>query len=167
MIFDSEVELKLLESQPEWCGILEKVKEINNKKNSYIARFDKDPKEWIQKAIDACDQDIKFFENILLFWSTTYKKMAMVSDAVYNQSKIVNEGYRILSLIEDLKIGYTYDIKLDMVLSQACIDMAKEKGMNTDKMDKVLTDLRSTIREYRDHMFKALDSEVKNIADAK
>jgi hypothetical protein len=161
MIFDIEIELSWLEKQPEWCGIMAKVKEINNQKNKLIHRFDQDPKEWIQKAINKCDDEIKFFENILLFWSRTYSKMESIPKIIDNQAKLSNNGAKILDLIEDLKAAYTYDCKLDLVLTETFIKLANEKGMNTDKMDKSLHDLRIIVRDYQKHMFKQLDSEVK------
>jgi hypothetical protein len=163
MIFDPIIELELLESQPEWCGISEKVKELNEKRNQFIYKLDKDPKEWIQKTIENLDKEIKFFENILLFWSSNYTKLKRISEAVEKQSSIANEGHRILSLIDDLKMAYTFEEKLDFVLCQSVIDMAKLKGGEVEKMDKALHKLRHVVKEYQTFMFASIDKETKRI----
>jgi hypothetical protein len=163
MIFDPHIELQNLESQPEWCGVMDRVKQLNEEKNKLIHRFDKEPKEWIQKAIEKQDEEIKFFENILLFWSRNYRNLENFSKAIDAQIKVSNNGARILSLIEDLKIAYSYDNKMELVLSETFIKLAKSKGLDTDKMNEALNDLRFTVRDYKKHMFKDLNKAVKEV----
>ncbi len=160
MIFDSEAELKLLESQPEWCGVMDKVRQLNEQKNRFINQFDSNPKEWIQKSIENCDKEIKFFENILLFWSSNYTKLKSISEAVNRQVKAANEGEKLLSLIEDLNIAYDYERKENIILSETFIKLAKTKGIETEKIDKVLMDLRVNVRDYLKHINKKVNDIV-------
>ena len=160
MIFDSEIELKLLESQPEWCGVMSRVKELNEQKNQFINRLDKDPKEWIQKSIEKCDQEIKFFENILLFWSSNYAKLKSVSEAVEKQVKAANEGEKLLSLIDDLNIAYDYERNENIILSETFIKLAQTKGIETEKINKVLQNLRVNVRDYLKHINKKINDIV-------
>jgi len=165
MIFDKQIELELLENQPEWCGINDRIKEIIEKRNKLIARFDKEPLEWIQKAIEKEDQEIKFFQNILYFWASNYAKLSKVSEAVERQAKVANNGEHILSMIDDLRMAYTYQDKLDFIQCQTIIDLCKIKGKDTEKMEEALHKFKHLIKEYQKFMYASIDKEVKRVTN--
>jgi len=165
MIFDPEIELQLLESQPEWIGIKERIGGLKKDIEYYSMRLDKDPAEWIAKKITMLESDLNFYGNILALWITNYNKLKSLSEAVEKQSRIANEGERILSLVEDLRIAYTFHEKLDFTLCDVTVKIANEKGIDTDKMKNALKDLSVTVHDYSKHMFKELDKEIDRITN--
>ncbi len=148
MIFDSEIELKNIEIQPEWCGVMDRVKILNEDKNRLIQRFDRDPKEWVQKQIEKHDEEIKFFENILLFWSRNYKNMQHLSDKVNLQVKIVNEGEKLAGLIDDLRTAFKYQEEENLIIIQTFIKLCEQKELDSKKIETVLFKLRNETKEY-------------------
>ena len=61
MIFDIDIELKLLESQPEWIGIQERIVSLNDNLQRNVVAFDKNPDKFNQKRIEKAESEIKFF----------------------------------------------------------------------------------------------------------
>ena len=92
MIFDIDIELQLLESQPEWIGIQERIVSLNDQLQRNVIAFDKSPDKYNQKRIEKTESDIKFFENILLFWASNYQKLKNLSQAVNHQVEASNNG---------------------------------------------------------------------------
>lgn len=148
MIFDSEIELKNIESQPEWCGVMDRVKKLNEDKNRLIQRFDREPKEWIQKQIEKQDTEIKFFENILLFWSRNYKNMQHLSAKINMQVKVANKGEKLAGLIDDLRTAYKYQEDENLIIIQTFIKLCEQKELDPEKIKTVLFDLRNKTKEY-------------------
>ena len=157
IIFDPEIELQLLESQPEWVGINTKIELLAKDLNYWNTKFDKDPQEWIVKKLAVIQEEINFFENILLFWAANYNKLKKVSDAFAKQASVINQGAKLYDLIEDMRIANTHDQKLELVLAETFIKLAESKGMDTKQMDIVLHDLRATVRDYRKMIFEKID----------
>lgn len=157
MIFDIEIELKLLESQPEWIGIEERIKDLKNDHEKAIFNFDKNPDRFNQKRIEKAESEIKFFENILLFWALNYQKMKNLSAAVEHQVHASNQGAKLLELIDDLRMAYTLEDDTQMILCETFINLAKSKGLSTEQMKQSFSKLHSKIKEYWNHMNKRLN----------
>ncbi len=157
MIFDIKTELQLLESQPEWIGIQERIVNLNNDLEKAIFNFDKNPDRFNQKRIEKAESEIKFFENILLFWASNYQKMKNLTVAIEHQIHASNEGAKLLELIDDLRMAYTLEGDTQMVLCKTFIELAKSKGLSTDQMKQSFSKLHAKIKEYWNHMNKQLN----------
>lgn len=148
MIFDAKIELENIEKQPEWCGVIERVKKLNEEKNRLINRFDSDPKEWLQKSIEKVDEDIKFFENILLFWSRNYKNLQFFSESIKSQIDVVNKGADLTGLIDDLRTAYKYQEDENLIIIETFIKLCEQKELDSEKIKTVMFDLRNKTKEY-------------------
>lgn len=159
MMINFEQELEFIESQPEWVGINKRVKDLLFQKENLVKKFDEKHSEWLQKSIEKCDEEIKFFENILLFWAANYKKLERFAKSIDHQIQVINKGADLLELIDDLKIAYTYAEKENIILSQTFIKLCEDKNMPIEKMDSFFKQLRITSRDYFNHMKKRLDEQ--------
>ena len=161
MIFDIDIELNLLESQPEWIGIQERIVSLNDQLQRNVNAFDKSPDKFNQKRIEKAESDIKFFENILLFWASNYQKMKNLSQVVNHQVEASNNGAKLLELIDDLRMAYTLEGETQMILSNTFIELVESKGLNANQMKESFSKLRAKINEYWNHMNKRLN-EITN-----
>lgn len=153
MIFDSKIELQLLESQPEWVGISAKVEALQKDLAYWNDRLSKDPKDWIAQKIEMIEKDVDLFQNIILFWAANYKKMQSVSDAVERQVKAANKGAELLDLINDLRIAYKYEYDENILLSQTFIDICeKKKFQNVNEIKAALRELAINTKKYNDFL---------------
>ena len=157
MIFDIDIELKLLESQPEWVGIEERIVSLNDQLQRNVITFDKSPDKFNQKRIEKIESEIKFFENILLFWATNYKNLENLSKTFEHQVEASNNGVKLLELIDDLRMAHTLEGETQMILSKTFIELAESKGLNADQMKESFSKLRAKINEYWNHMNKRLN----------
>lgn len=157
MIFDIDIELKLLESQPEWVGIEERILNLNDQLHRNVIAFDKNPDKFNQKRIEKTESEIKFFENILLFWATNYKNLENLSKTFEHQVESSNNGAKLLELIDDLRMANTLEANTQMILSNTFIELVESKGLNADQMKESFSKLRSKINEYWNHMNKRLN----------
>ena len=161
MIFDFEIELQLLESQPEWVGIQERIVSLQGTLHKNVIAFDKNPDKFNQKRIEHAEKEIKFFENILLFWASNYQKMKNLSQAVEHQIEASNNGAKLLELIDDLKMAYTLEGDTQMVLCKTFSNLVESKGMDATQMKQSFSKLHAKIKEYWGHMNKRLN-EITN-----
>ena len=161
MIFDINIELKLLESQPEWVGIQERIVSLNDNLQRQVIAFDKSPDKFNQKRIEKAESEIKFFENILLFWASNYQKMKNLSQAVDHQVEASNNGAKLLELIDDLRIAHKFEYEENIILSETFIKLAEKKEIDTTNLKQSFSKLHSKIKEYWIHMNKRIN-EITN-----
>ena len=157
MIFDIKTELQLLESQPEWVGIQERIVNLNNDLQYAVKSFDTRPDKYNQKRVEKAESEIKFFENILLFWATNYKNLENLSKTFEHQVEASNNGAKLLELIDDLKEAHTLEGETQMIISKTFIELVESKGLNADQMKLSFSKLRAKINEYWKHMNKRLN----------
>ncbi len=161
MIFDIKTELHLLESQPEWVGIQDRVESLKDTLQKNIFAFDKNPDRFNQKRVEHTEGEIKFFENILLFWATNYKNLESLSKTFEHQVEASNNGAKLLELIDDLREAHTLEGETQMIISKTFIELVESKGLNADQMKQSFSKLRAKINEYWKHMNKRLN-EITN-----
>lgn len=152
MIFDPYTELQNLEKQPEWCQVQAKIEKLQKSMGFYVSKFDSDPKDWIQKKINEIEEDLNLFRNILIFWKRNYTNMEQVCHHVTEQAKAANEGSKIMELIDDLRTAYKYESDHNVILSETFIRLCKHKGMEVDKMNSALDELRKNVIDYKKHI---------------
>lgn len=161
MIFDIKTELQLLESQPEWVGIQDRVLILKDTLQKNINAFDKNPDWFNQKRVEHAEGEIKFFENILLFWATNYKNLENLSKTFDHQVEASNNGAKLLELIDDLREAHTLEGETQMIISKTFIELVESKGLNADQMKQSFSKLRAKINEYWKFMNKRLN-EITN-----
>jgi hypothetical protein len=163
MILDFDIELENIEKQPEWCKVMDRVRQLKDEKNRLIIRLDKDPKEWIQKSIEKCDSEIKFFENILLFWSRNYRNLEAYKKTMDKQIEVSNHGAKLTGLIDDLRTAFRYQENENLVIIQTFIKLCKEKELDAEKIESVLFNLRTKTKEYVNY----INGKINNIVNGK
>lgn len=157
MIFDPEIELANIETQPEWIGVQIKVEQLQKKRSELMARFEQFKNDKILSIIDEVDQDLILFQNIMAFWIRNYQKMESLYNSFQDSIKEINKGASQLNLINDLKQAHKYEHDENVILSQVFIELAENKGMDAAKMKSSLDKLRSKVNEYWKSMIKQLD----------
>jgi hypothetical protein len=151
-IFDPVIELQILESQPEWIDINSRIETLKNDLIVLNKRLDRDPMEWVAKRISKIENEIKFFENIILFWATNYNKLKKVSEAFEKQAKIYNCGADLADLIEDLRMMLKYERDENLLLMETFVKLASNKGLDSDKFNSAMSKLRDKTKQYIDYV---------------
>ena len=143
MILDFNIELEQLESQPEWIGVDQKIKELVKEKEWLVHKFEKDPKEWINKRLNELEKDIDLFKSILAFWGINHEKMKHFKKLFEEHSTDINERQDLLQLVEDQKMIIKHDIELIEMDAMIFRDILKRKDISEG-----LIKLKNKVNEY-------------------
>jgi len=156
MIFDPEIELKNIESQPEWIGVHVKIKQLQDKRADLMAKYDKFENLKILNAVTEVDKDLELFNNIIAFWIRNHRGMKALYNSFAESITEINKGAKQLNLINDLRIAYTMEGDTQQIISESFIQLAESKGMDVKDMKQSFKKLQDKINQYWKHMLKEL-----------
>lgn len=156
MIFDPEIELKNIESQPEWIGVHVKIKQLQDKRADLMAKYEKFENVKILNAVTEVDKDLELFSNIIAFWIRNHQGMKNLYKSFEDSIAEINKGAAQLNLINDLRIAYTMEGDTQKIISESFIQLAENKGMDVKDMKQSFKKLQDKINEYWKHMLKQL-----------
>jgi len=157
MIFDPEIELLNIETQPEWIGVQFKIKQLQERRADLMVKFDKFGNEKILNVVNEVDSDLKLFESILELWIRNHQKLERLYKSFEDSINEINKGAKQLNLINDLKIAYTMEGDMQEVLCNTFIDLCNKKDIDTNNMESTFKKLRAKIKEYWNHMIKEVE----------
>ncbi len=156
MIFDPEIELKNIESQPEWIGVHVKIKQLQDKRADLMSKYEKFENVKILNAVTEVDKDLELFSNIIAFWIRNHQGMKALYNSFEDSITEINKGAAQLNLINDLRIAYTMEGDTQQIISESFIELAESKGMDVKDMKQSFKKLQDKINEYWKHMLKQL-----------
>ena len=143
MILDFEIELEDLEKQPEWVGLNQRVKELAEEKQKITAWFEREPKEWMNRRLNAIEKDVQLFENILSFWAINYKKLAQLKNKFEFHAKDFNKNALYLQIIKDQQMIIESDQEIFEETSESILSILKDKPFAEG-----LNKLKNKVNEY-------------------
>ena len=154
MIFDPEIELRNIESQPEWIGVHKKIKQLQQTRADLMSKYEKFENVKILNAVTEVDKDLELFNNIIAFWIRNHQGLKALYNSFEESITEINKGAKQLNLINDLRIAYTMEGDTQQIISESFIQLAESKGIDVKDMKKSFKKLQDKIKEYWNHMLK-------------
>lgn len=163
MIWDATIELGRLEDQLEVVQVTDRISQLKSDYAFAVRKFDQNPDQYNQRRLQKIEEDMKFFNNILYFWKKNYEAMHSLSVACERQARAINEGERLLGLIEDLREGYKYEMSMNAtLLAWLCDAKLYNNGLDvvrTDRMEQTISKLSAMVGRF----LKLMDLKIKEL----
>jgi hypothetical protein len=156
MILDFEIQLQDLESQPVWIEVDKKINQLKNRKQELLIAFDKYENEKVLALIENVDKDIQLFKNIIAFWALNYSNLEKFKADIQHNIEANNNGAQLLQQIDDLRMIWEHESKLNIDLSELILLKFQEKDIK-DSLSK----LKLKSNEY----YKLLVQKIKEITN--